>query len=127
VESAFCYVKCLAPVSYAVVLLFLLLLPTGVLISLRAKSWKPIVVFLLVAWLPTLLGLFGTIKIYENVTFAAEHIGGLSESHVEGTKALARVNTYMGLAATLPLLLVGTIGAVAKGRRMEDRRLKIDD
>jgi len=111
------YASC-GVVGLAIVGLAAFVFIAGLLTMILAKSRTAVLLVLVLALLPLLVGIAGTLSGYRNVELAAQ-AGDVPEEAIRMGKAVAMHTTYLGAAATAILLVLGVLAALAKGSREE--------
>lgn len=105
----------------AIAAAFVGLLVVGLIVIVRAGRRKPVGIFLVLAFLPLLIGLAGTIVGYGAVQMEirkARSMGITALPHdIAHGRAQSRRPLYMGAAASAPLVLIGLIGYAVKSPR----------
>ncbi len=98
----------------AIVMAFLLLLVAGIVIVATTRSRATATTFALLAFLPLLIGLFGTSIGYRKVDAAAQmlppEIAEHPQSVVAAGRREARIPVYLGAGASAALLVVAGCG-----------------
>ena len=100
-----------------VILITVILIPAGIWIVIAARSRKPIYFFLVLALLPLLLALLGTYLRFKSVDRALGMNPGVSAEVVTAANQEAWVTTYLGVAGSAVIGLIGITGLILKKER----------
>tara|TARA_B100001013_G_C24465055_1_gene385076 strand:- start:67 stop:411 length:345 start_codon:yes stop_codon:yes gene_type:complete len=104
--------------GYTIILLSLIGIVAGMVLCLRPPGCGTVFVYLIFAFLPLLIGLAGTAMGNTNIDIMIDTQGEKpSEAVLEADRALARVNTYMGICGTAPLVLLGMVSMALRTSR----------
>ena len=100
-----------------VVLIAVILIPVGIWIAIASRRRKPIYFFLMVALLPLLLALLGTYLRFRGIERALALFPEASPEVLASARQEAWIATYIGVAGTVVLWLIGLTGLVLKKER----------
>ena len=100
-----------------VILITVILIPAGIWIVVAARSRKPILFFLVLALLPLLLALLGTYLRFKSIDRALAMNPGVSAEVVTAANQEAWVTTYLGVAGSAVIGLIGITGLILKKER----------
>ena len=103
------------------ILLFILfitvvMVPIGIVIVIASRSRTPAYIFLLSALLPLLLALVGTYVRFASINEAVRQNPEAAEQVVVAARQEAWITTYIGVAGTTVLALIGVMAVVKKER-----------
>jgi hypothetical protein len=106
--------------GFFVLLLFVVLLVTGIILFRTARSRKPFAVYLCLALLPLGLGFLGTALGYAEVREAERStVAELTQEDIEIGRTNSWYTTYLGVTTAIPLLLVGLVGIASRKTRSD--------
>lgn len=108
------FLKFSGPFDLLIIVLTLILIVGGILLLVVARSRKPFYLLLVLALLPSLLGILSTNLKYREIE---RMLTVLAESGVEVAEPARReawIITYFGAAGTAVLAFIGLLGLILK-------------
>lgn len=100
-----------------VVLVGITLIVAGIWIALAARNRTPIYIFLVITFLPLLLGVLGTYLRFWNIERVAAMFPESGASVIAAARQEAMITTYAGAVGTLIPALIAVVALVLKKDR----------
>ena len=106
-------------VVLVVVLITIVLVPTGIWIAIASRSRKPICFVLVIGLLPLFLALVGTFWRIRNTERAIAEFPDAGSEVVAAAREEAWITAYIGVAGTAVVELIALTGLILKKDRSE--------